>query len=134
MSDATGNLSVSSDERLKTIDGAFDRSVQSIIGLSPIMYHWNELSGLEMDGQYTGFSAQNVKEFIPEAVSKDANGYLTISDRPILATLVNSFKELWQKVINHDQTLDLHAQKIEELEARIADLEAMTAKNAEGSD
>ena len=43
---------------------------------------------------YVGFSAQNVQEHIPEAVGQNAHGYLTLSDRPLIAALVNSVKEL----------------------------------------
>lgn len=93
-SDANGNLSVSSDERLKNITGGFNRGLDAIIGLKPITYKWNKISGLEMKNSYTGFSAQNVQANIPEAVGQDNRGYLTLSDRPITAALVNSVKEL----------------------------------------
>ena len=43
---------------------------------------------------YFGFSAQNMQTAIPEAVATDTRGYLTLSDRPILAALVNAFKDL----------------------------------------
>ena len=93
-SDASGNLSVSSDERLKNITGSFGRGLDAIIGLKPIKYKWNKASGLEMENTYSGFSAQNVRQNIPEAVSVDNKGYLTLSDRSITAALVNSVKEL----------------------------------------
>ena len=96
--DANGNLSVSSDERLKTIRDYFTRGLVAILALKPINYNWNPISGLDTGHVYTGFSAQNVREAIPEAVGEDKNGYLTLSDRPILAALVNSVKELFVKV------------------------------------
>lgn len=43
---------------------------------------------------YAGFSAQDVQDVLPEAVSEDSRGYLTLSDRPIIAALVNAVKEL----------------------------------------
>ena len=93
-SDASGNLSVSSDERLKDIQGAFSQGLAGIIGISPIQFHYNKLSGLDMENVYTGFSAQNVLKSIPEAISIDSNGYLGINDRTILAVVVNAIKEL----------------------------------------
>jgi hypothetical protein len=57
---------------------------------------------LDTENIYTGFSAQNVQKVIPEAVGKDRNGNLTLSDRPILAAIVNAIKELaerWLKPI-----------------------------------
>jgi len=92
--DANGNLTVSSDERLKNIDGSFTRGLEAINGLNPINYHWNATSGLDTVNQYTGFSAQNVQAFIPEAVATDSRGYLTLTDRPIIAALVNAVKEI----------------------------------------
>lgn len=47
-----------------------------------------------MKNPYSGFSAQNVQSAIPEAVGSDKKGFLTLSDRPILAASVNAIKEL----------------------------------------
>ena len=96
--DASGNVSVSSDERLKTIDGVFTRGLADIEKISPISYHWNVRSGLDQSTQYSGFSAQNVQTAIPEAVGVGSNGYLTLQDRPLLAALVNAVKEIAQRV------------------------------------
>lgn len=92
--DANGNLSVSSDERLKNVSGAFTRGLSALLQIDPISYHWKKSSGLDTENLYTGFSAQNVQASIPEAVGVDSRGYLTLSDRPILATAVNAIKEL----------------------------------------
>lgn len=96
--DASGNLSVSSDERLKNIDGAFTRGLADVLQLSPISYHWNPLSGLDTATQYAGFSAQNVQQAIPEAVGSSTNGYLTLQDRPLIAAAINAIKELSAKL------------------------------------
>lgn len=96
--DASGNLSVSSDERLKTNIGSFSRGLADIRGLSPISFSWRHSSGLDTEHTYYGFSAQNVRDAIPEAVGIDPNGYLTLSDRPILAASVNAIKELDLKI------------------------------------
>jgi len=93
MTDASGNLSVSSDERLKNIDGSFNRGIEELMGINPISFHWNKNSGMDMENFYVGFSAQNIQDNIPEAVGIDHRGFLTLSDRPILATVVNSIKQ-----------------------------------------
>lgn len=92
--DASGNVSAASDERLKTIDGAFLRSLVDLLKIQPISYHWNKVSGLDMANTYTGFSAQNVQAAIPEAVGVGTNGYLTLQDRAIMAVIVNSIKDI----------------------------------------
>jgi hypothetical protein len=92
--DANGNLSVSSDERLKDIQGSFTRGSAAILGLAPISYHWKSETGFDTASLYTGFSAQNVQQYIPEAIGTNKDGFLTLSDRPILATVVNAIKEI----------------------------------------
>ena len=92
--DASGNVTASSDIRLKNIQGNFDRGLSAILNIDPISYKWKQESGLDTDHTYTGFSAQNVQHVIPEAVNKDSKGQLTLSDRPIIAALVNAVKEL----------------------------------------
>lgn len=96
--DASGNITASSDERLKNIKGVFNRGLSDLMKVTAIVYKWNKLSGMEMKSTYAGFSADNVKQAIPEAVSKDNRGYLTLSDRPILATTVNAIKELKHEI------------------------------------
>lgn len=97
-SDASGNLSVSSDERLKIVDGNFTRSIEALRALQPIVYRWNELSGMDQLNQYVGLSAQNVQANIPEAVGSDDRGFLTLSDRALLATIINAIKDIDQRL------------------------------------
>jgi hypothetical protein len=91
--DASGNLSVSSDERLKNIQGSFDRGLADLMNIKPIEYKWKDKTGYDTENSYYGFSAQNIQLSIPEAVGEDKRGYLTLSDRPILATAINAIKE-----------------------------------------
>ncbi|MES2623250.1 MAG: tail fiber domain-containing protein [Patescibacteria group bacterium] len=98
ITDSLGNVTVSSDERLKDIKGMFMTGLDKIKLLSPILYTWKPETGYDTVNTYAGFSAQNVQSAIPEAVSTDSRGFLTLADRPILATLVNAVKELADKV------------------------------------
>jgi hypothetical protein len=93
-SDVSGNITSVSDERLKTIDGNFTAGLNEVLQIKPILYHWNELSQLDTENMYAGFSAQNIQSVIPVAVmaNKDT-GYLSLQDRPIIAALVNAIKE-----------------------------------------
>ena len=92
--DASGNVTASSDEALKDDIQPFTRGLTEILQIRPISYLWTAASGLDRMNRYTGFSAQNVEMAIPEAVGVDANGYLTIIEKPILAALVNAVKAL----------------------------------------
>lgn len=92
--DASGNLTVSSDERFKDIAGNFTTGLSALENVTPIQYHWKTTTGYDTETLYTGFSAQNIQFAIPEAVGIDKKGYLTLQDRPILAVVVNAIKEL----------------------------------------
>ncbi len=92
--DASGNVTASSDIRLKDDVGAFDKGLNAVLGINPINYKWKQETGYDTVNTYCGFEAQNVQTVIPEAVGVDKSGYLTLSDRPIIAALVNAVKEL----------------------------------------
>ena len=99
MTDGAGNISTTSDERLKTIDGNFTAGLNEVLQIKPILYHWNELSQLDTENMYAGFSAQNIQSVIPvAAMAQKDTGYLSLQDRPIIAALVNSIKELEARI------------------------------------
>jgi len=127
VTDANGNLSLSSDERLKNIEGNFTKGLAEILNIEPISYKWKAETGFDTEGVYTGFSAQNVQEFIPEAVGEDKRGFLSLSDRPLLAAVINAVKEIYA-------TLTAHTSRIETLESEIESLrnEVEELRNEEG--
>jgi Chaperone of endosialidase len=120
ITDADGNVTVSSDERLKDVQGTFTRGLAALQGVSPIIYKWNSVSGLETKGLYTGFSAQNIQANIPEAVGTDSRGYLTLSDRPIIAAAVNAIKELNLSVTGILARVSGLEERVSSLEGRFA--------------
>jgi hypothetical protein len=121
--DALGNVTVSSDERLKDISGPFARGLEDVRKLSPITYHWRPETGYDTASAYTGFSAQNVQSAIPEAVATGASGFLNLADRPIVAALVNAVKELDLKISSlTDGTAELVVRKIKASELCLDDV------------
>jgi hypothetical protein len=72
----------------------YTHGLREIMKLEPIQFRWKQGTGMDTESIYTGFSAQNVNAALPEAVGKDVNGYLSLSDRSILAALVNAVKDL----------------------------------------
>jgi hypothetical protein len=96
--DAAGNITSSSDERLKDIQGNYTPGLTELMNLNPILYKWNALSKLETEHTYAGFSAQNVQANIPYGTGVNKDGYLSLQDRAILATTVNAIKEMNIKV------------------------------------
>lgn len=97
--DASGNISSVSDERLKDIQGNFTPGLQEVLKIDPILYKWKEVSGLETEHTYAGFSAQNVQASIGEyGVGVNNEGMLSLQDRAVMASLVNAVKELTQRL------------------------------------
>jgi hypothetical protein len=91
----SGVLTITSDERIKTNIRPFARGLAEILALKPILHGYTIESGLDQTrDDYAGFSAQNVQRVIPEAVGRNRDGMLSLSDRGILAALVNAVKEL----------------------------------------
>ena len=80
--DASGNISTTSDIRLKNIHGELKYGLKEILQINPILFKWKKESGLETEHTYAGFSAQNVMKVIPEAVGQDSRGYYTLDERP----------------------------------------------------
>ena len=97
-------MNTKSDERLKDIKGNFVKGLNAILGLKPINFTWKKETGMESESINSGFSAQQVREFIPEAIKEDDKGILSIADRTIIATLVNAVKELNDKVTELQKT------------------------------
>ncbi len=120
--DASGNVSVSSDERLKDIQAVYTDGIESLMNIEPITFKWNEASGFETLTDYIGFSAQNVQENIPGTVGEDKHGFLTLSDRGILATVVNAVKEVWGRAA-------LSNERAIEQEEQLAALELLVENN-----
>lgn len=93
-SDASGNLTSVSDERIKDRIAPLPYGLSEVLAVNPIQYGYNADSGLERDNLYGGFSAQNVLSVMPLAVGQTAEGRLSLQDRAILGAVVNAIKEL----------------------------------------
>jgi len=101
---ATGTILQTSDERLKEniyiIDNASDR-LDSIDG---VYFNWKD-----KEKRSVGVIAQQVQKVLPEVVSEDSNGYLSVDYGGLVPLLLESIKE--------------HKSIIEDLEKRISQLE-----------
>ena len=96
--DASGNITSVSDERMKVIQGPFTSGLTAILGLRPILFRYNQASGLDRENTYAGFSAQNVLGYIPEAIGKNLEGLYSLNIVPILASAVTAIQELSREV------------------------------------
>lgn len=95
-----GAWAVFSDERLKNIKGNFNTGLKAVMQLQPLRYEYrrNNALGLKADGDHIGFGAQAVQTVIPEAVTRNDNGYLMVNNDPILWTMLNAIKEQQKEI------------------------------------
>jgi hypothetical protein len=95
-----GTWAVFSDERLKNIKGPFSSGLKAVMQLQPLRYEYKENNslGLKSAGEHIGFGAQSLQKVIPEAVSKNSNGYLMVNSDPILWTMLNAIKEQQKEI------------------------------------
>jgi hypothetical protein len=118
--EATGNVTANaSDERLKDIQGLITNPLSRLKQLNGVIYNWNnlasELAGYDTSIDNVGLIAQDVQKVLPEAVarapfdsekneqgqpvsSKSGENYLTIWYERVVPLLVESVKELSDKV------------------------------------
>ncbi|HYR77302.1 MAG TPA: tail fiber domain-containing protein [Pyrinomonadaceae bacterium] len=89
-----------SDERLKNIKGTFNSGLRAVMRLQPIRYEYkpDNALGLKSEGEHVGFSAQSLQKVIPEAVTKNGDGYLMVNSDPILWTMLNAIKEQQKEI------------------------------------
>jgi hypothetical protein len=91
-----GSWETWSDINLKTLHGNYERGLNEISALVPVRYSYNEENPLALPSQreFIGLIAQDVQEFLPEAVSVDHNGYLMLDMNPVNVAMINAIKEL----------------------------------------
>jgi hypothetical protein len=95
-----GSWDVFSDERLKNIKGNFNSGLKALMQLQPIRYHYKQDNalGLQSTTENVGFGAQSLQKVVPEAVTKNSNGYLMVNNDPILWTMLNAIKEQQKEI------------------------------------
>jgi hypothetical protein len=97
--DASGNVTASSDERLKHVVAPFRRGLDDLRAIgAPVLFQWRHEAQERPDARHVGFLAQAVRRGIPEAVGEGRDGMLTLSDRAIVAALVNAVLALEERL------------------------------------
>ena len=88
----TGDFSIQSDRRTKKGIIATKHGLETVCKLRGVDYIKSDT-----DTRHTGFIAQEVLQALPEAVNTEGE-YLSVSDRPIVAALVEAVKDLARQV------------------------------------
>jgi hypothetical protein len=95
-----GAWAVFSDERLKNIKGKFNTGLKAVMQLQPLRYKYkpDNALGIKSETENVGFGAQSLQKVIPEAVTKNSNGYLMVNNDPIIWTMLNAIKEQQKEI------------------------------------
>jgi hypothetical protein len=96
-----GSWQTFSDERLKKINGSYDSGLKAVMRLQPLRYEYkpDNALGIKPVGERIGVGAQAVQQVIPEAVTKNAEGYLMVNNDPIIWTMLNAIKEQQKEIV-----------------------------------
>ncbi len=105
-----------SDERLKTITGDFDKGLDEIMGIEPKKFYFNNDENQTI---YGGLIAQNVQEFIPKAVGADADGYLYLRKITLVASTINAIQEQQSQIEELKAENDLLKDRLTQIEERL---------------
>lgn len=118
---------VPSDARLKNISGHYNAGLKEIAALTPVRYRYKPNESLKLDDsrEYVGVIAQEAEKAIPESVSKDKDGYLTLNTTPIFWAMVGAIKELGRSDENFRAELKKKDEELSVLRERLEALEAL---------
>ena len=119
-----GNWSATSDKRLKKDIKTYSDGLAALLKIRPVTYHYNELSGFNMDKEYVGVLAQELKEFAPYMVSLDSfkntgKQYYSVDNSAMTYMLINSVKELKGQVDVKDETITKQQADIKTLQQQM---------------
>jgi hypothetical protein len=91
-----GSWATPSDARLKDVQGSFPRGLDALRQINPVSYQYKSGNPkkLPSEPRFIGLVAQEVESAIPEAVTRDEQGYRMVNNDPILWTMLNAIKEL----------------------------------------
>jgi hypothetical protein len=121
-----GIIGCGSDARFKTNVTTLDNGLGLVMRLRGVRYDWDRAHFPERnfsDARQVGFIAQEVKEVLPELVTKMSDGYYAVDYGRLAPVLVEAIKELKQKT-----------DRIEELEQKISEIYQLKSQLAVMSD
>jgi hypothetical protein len=124
----TTTWTITSDARLKTVKGPYEKGLNEILKLNPIVYNYKNVPDRKFEinvlqKQYAGFLAQEVQSIFPEAVENDEDGYLNFNMHPILIASINAFKEIKSQYNQLSKENEKLQNRLEALERRLEILE-----------
>lgn len=112
---ATGNVTGTSDERLKDVVDEYTDGLSVLENIYPVYYKWNDKAkeitpSLDLK-VHVGVLAQEVQAQVPEAISKYSE-YLTVDHNALIAVCISAIKDLKDQVDElNDRILELEQER-----------------------
>ncbi len=120
-------LSSSSDIKCKKNIQKIKNVLDKIKLMKGVTFYWKDQS--KGEEKQIGLIAQDVEKAFPEAVKRDADGYLSVNYNGLVGVTVEAIKEqqqmieeLQKTVAQQQQLIDLQNQKISQLEQKLEEL------------
>ncbi len=103
----TGTYTISgwqhiSDKRLKTNIQKIPDALEKVSKINGVYFNWKS----NIENRQVGFIAQDVEDVIPEIVSKNREGYYSISYGSVTPILVEAIKEQQQIIESQQSEID----------------------------
>ena len=134
-----------SDVRFKQNISTISSPLQKVLQLRGVSYEWRkqEFPEMRFRGQRNiGFIAQEVEKVLPEVVSRDDKGYLSISYTEMVPVIVEAMKEQQArielqtaKIVEQERRfneqsskIELQTQKLSSLQSEITELKMLLCK------
>lgn len=104
---------ISSDLRLKTVNGNYNKGLDEITALQPVRFVYNPDNPRKLDStkEQVGFVAQEIQKIFPDAVTEASDGFLDFNMHEINIALVNAVKSLKTE----NELLKKRLEKLEQL-------------------
>ena len=126
-----GGYNALSDLRYKKNIRAVANALDKITGLQGVNFDWrqDEFPNLNFDdGEQIGFIAQEIKEILPEVVSRDSEGYYAVAYSGVVPVLVEAIKEQQRIIAGQQKVINEQGSELAKMEARMAKFEAALDK------
>ena len=132
-----GAVNTSSDRRFKEDIQPLTGALEKVSRLTGVSYDWNRTAFPDKhfsDRRQIGFIAQDVQTVLPELVTADSEGYLSVAYTAAVPVLVEAVKEQQQQMKEQRQLVDEQQQQMKEqrqlVDEQQQQVEALRAENA----
>jgi hypothetical protein len=120
------NIAMNSDRRLKTEIKPVLNSLEKILKLNGVTYYWK--NSKPDARQQIGLIAQDVEAQFPQAVNHNEDGFLSVNYMGLIGAVVESLKEIYQKLIGLNSKINDLQQQQQHFEEKINQQKALIEK------